>query len=167
MFKMPTEVDIALDVRWDEIIQNSLREDAKNRFASADAMARALRELATTPPITQAQREKDEDPTSKLRGVLSLTSCGTCGHESAPEARQCEKCGASLEDIFDACPSCKIQNRLDVAQCAGCGEDLARHRRQKRKEVHAIQAKATPVGRRPPIRFGAAGAEEARALPHA
>jgi serine/threonine protein kinase/tetratricopeptide (TPR) repeat protein len=142
MFKMPTEMDGALDGRWDDIIQHSLREDPKNRFASADEMAQALRELATTPPITQAQREKDEDSTSKLRGVLSLTSCGSCGHESAPEARQCEKCGASLEDIFDECPSCKIENRLDVRQCSGCGADLARHRRQLRKEVHAIQEKA-------------------------
>ncbi len=142
MFKMPTEVDRSLDVRWDEIIQNSLREDPKNRFASADAMAQALHELATTPPITQAQREKEEDSTSKLRGVLSLTTCGTCGHESAPEARQCEKCGASLEDIFDACPSCRMQSRLDVRQCPGCGADLARRRSQERKEVHAIQAKA-------------------------
>ncbi len=142
MFKMPTEVDSALDVRWDEIIQNSLREDPKNRFASADDMARALHELATTPPITQAQREKEEDATSRIRGVLSLTTCGNCGHESAPEARQCEKCAASLEDIFDECPSCKIPNRLDVRQCPGCGADLAKRRSQQRREVHAIQAKA-------------------------
>ena len=142
VFKMPTEADSALDVRWDDIIQHSLREDANNRFASADEMARALRELATTPAITQAQREKEEDPTSKLRGVLSLTGCGTCGHESAPEARQCEKCGASLEDIFDECPSCKVENRLDVAQCAGCGADLIQHRNKLRKAAQAIQAKA-------------------------
>ena len=142
MFKMPTEADSALDVRWDDIIQHSLREDPKNRFASADEMAQALRELATTPPITQAQREKEEDATAKLRGVLSLTTCASCGHESAPEARQCEKCGASLEDIFDECPSCKVENRLDVAQCAGCGADLIQHRTKLRKAAQAIQAKA-------------------------
>ena len=142
MFKMPTEVDSALDVRWDEIILRSLRMDPDERFASADEMARALRELATTPRITQAQREKEEDATSRIRGVLSLTTCANCGHESAPTARQCEKCGASLEDIFDACPSCKIENRVDVRQCPGCGADLARHRSKMRKEAQAIQAKA-------------------------
>jgi serine/threonine protein kinase/formylglycine-generating enzyme required for sulfatase activity len=142
VFKMPTEMDSALDVRWDDIIQHSLREDANNRFASADEMAQALRELATTPPITRAQREKEEDATSKVRGVINLTTCAGCGHESAPEARQCEKCGGSLEDIFDECPSCKVENRLEVAQCPGCGTDLVQHRNKLRKTAQAIQAKA-------------------------
>ena len=139
MFKMPTETDSALDVRWDEIILRSLRMDPKERYASAEEMARALHELATTPPITQAQREVEEDVTSKVRGVLSLTTCALCGHESALTARQCEKCGASLEDIFDQCPSCKLENRADVAQCPGCGTDLAHHRRKLHKSVQAIQ----------------------------
>ena len=142
VFKMPTEVDSTLDVRWDDIIQHSLREDANNRFASADEMARALHELATTPRITQAQREKEEDAGPKVRGVFSLTTCPSCGHESAPRARQCEKCGATLEDIFDECPSCKVENRLDVEQCPGCGTDLARHRSKLRMAAQGIQAKA-------------------------
>jgi serine/threonine protein kinase/formylglycine-generating enzyme required for sulfatase activity len=142
VFKMPTEMDSGLDVRWDEIILHSLRMDPNERFASADEMARALRELATTPQITQAERQKEEDATSKVQGVLSLTTCANCGHESAPTAHQCEECGASLEDILDECPSCKIESRLDVAQCPGCGADLAHHRRQLHREVHAIQEKA-------------------------
>jgi formylglycine-generating enzyme required for sulfatase activity/tRNA A-37 threonylcarbamoyl transferase component Bud32 len=142
LFKMPTEVDSALDVRWDDIILRSLKMDPDDRFASAGEMARALRELATTPRITQAQREKDKDTTSMVRGVLSLTTCANCGHESAPTARQCEQCGASLEDIFDECPSCKMGHRLDIALCPGCGADLAHHRKQLHKAVQAIQAKA-------------------------
>ena len=39
MFKMPSEVDSALDVRWDDIILRSLRMDPIERFASADEMA--------------------------------------------------------------------------------------------------------------------------------
>jgi formylglycine-generating enzyme required for sulfatase activity len=142
MFKMPSEVDSTLDVRWDEIVLRSLRMDPNERFASADEMARALRELATTPRITQAQREKEEDAAAKDRGVVSLTTCASCGHESAPTARQCEQCGASLEDIFDDCPSCKIQNRVDVTQCPGCGADLALHRDKLRKAAEATQEKA-------------------------
>ncbi len=141
MFKMPTEVDGALDVRWDEIILRSLRMDPDERYASAGEMARALRDLATTPRITRAQREKEEEPTSKIQGVLSLSTCARCGHESAPTARQCEQCGETLEDIFDPCPSCKIENRLDVKQCPGCGADLARHRKEMRKAAQAIQTK--------------------------
>ena len=142
LFKTPTEVDSALDVRWDEIILRSLRMDPDERFANAGEMARALRELATTPRVTQAQREKEEEPTSKVQGVLSLTTCASCGHESAPTAHQCEQCGASLEDIFDECPSCKIKNRLELEQCPGCGTDLRQHRRQRRKDAQAIQTKA-------------------------
>ncbi len=143
VFKVPTEVDSTLDARCDEIILRSLRMDPDERYASADEMARALRELATTPRITQAQRENEEDAAAaKVRGVLSLTTCASCGHESAPTAHRCEQCGATLEDIFDECPSCKIENRLDVAQCPGCGTDLALHRRKMRKEAQAIQEKA-------------------------
>ena len=142
MFKMPTEVDSALDVRWDEIILHSLRMDPNERFASADEMARALRELATRRRIRQAQREKGKNAASKVRRVLSLTACASCGHESTPKARQCEKCGANLEDIFDECPSCKMENRSDVAECPGCGTDLALHRYELHKAAGAIQAKA-------------------------
>jgi formylglycine-generating enzyme required for sulfatase activity/tRNA A-37 threonylcarbamoyl transferase component Bud32 len=142
VFKMPTEVDSTLDVRWDDIIQHSLREDANNRFASVDEMARALHELATTPRITRAQREKEEDAAQRVRGVVSLTTCASCGHESAPTVRQCEKCGATLEDIFDECPSCKLGNRLDAERCPGCGADLAQHRSKLRMTAEAIQAKA-------------------------
>ena len=65
MFKMPSEVDSALDVRWDEIILRSLRMDADERYASADEMARALRELATTPRITQASARRKKMPPSR------------------------------------------------------------------------------------------------------
>ena len=143
MFKMPSEVDGSLDVRWDDIILRSLRMDPDERFASADEMAQALHEMATTPRITQAQREKEEDAAAaKARGVLSLTTCASCGHESAPTARQCEQCGAQLDDIFDECPSCKMENRVDTAQCPGCGANLALHRKKQRKEAEAIQEKA-------------------------
>jgi serine/threonine protein kinase/formylglycine-generating enzyme required for sulfatase activity len=142
MFKMPSEVDSSLDVRWDEIILRSLRMDPSERFASADEMTAALHELATTPRITQAQREKEEDAAAKARAVFSLTACASCGHESAPTAHECEQCGASLEDIFEACPSCKMENRVDVAQCPGCGTNLSQHRSKLRKEAEAIQAKA-------------------------
>ncbi len=142
MFKMPSEVDGALDMRWDEIILRSLRMDPSERYASAEEMARALRELATTPRITQAQREKEEDAAAKVRAEVSLTACARCGHESAPTAHQCEQCGAALEDLFDECPSCKIENRVDVAQCPDCGTDLAQHRAKLRKAAQAIQAKA-------------------------
>ena len=143
VFKVPTEVDSTLDARWDEIILRALRMDPEERFASADEMAQALRELATTPRITQAQREKEEDAAAvKVQGVLSLATCASCGHESAPTAHQCEQCGAKLEDIFDECPSCKIENRLDVKQCPGCGADLALHRKELRKAAQAIQEKA-------------------------
>jgi formylglycine-generating enzyme required for sulfatase activity/tetratricopeptide (TPR) repeat protein/predicted Ser/Thr protein kinase len=142
VFKMPSEVDSTLDVRWDDVITRSLSMDPNERFASAEAMAAALRELATTPRVTQARRQKEEETAVKVQGVLTLTACLSCGHESALTARQCEQCGASLEDIFDECPSCKIQNRLDVRKCPACGEDLAQHRKNLRGEAQAIQLRA-------------------------
>ena len=142
MFKMPSEVDDALDVRWDDIILRSLKMDPDERYANAEEMARALRELATTPRITEAQREKEEDAAAKVRAEVRLTACASCGHESAPAAHQCEQCGATLEDLFDECPSCKIENRVDVAQCPGCGTNLTQHRGKLRKAAAAIQAKA-------------------------
>jgi formylglycine-generating enzyme required for sulfatase activity/tetratricopeptide (TPR) repeat protein/predicted Ser/Thr protein kinase len=142
VFKMPSEVDSTLDVRWDDIIMRSLSMDPNERFASAAEMAAALHEVATTPRLTQAEREMEEETAIKVQGVLTLTTCVSCGHESALTARQCEQCGASLEDIFDECPSCRFQNRLDVPTCPVCGEDLARHRKKMRREARAIQSRA-------------------------
>jgi serine/threonine protein kinase len=142
MFKMPSEVDSTLDVRWDEIILHSLVVTAKGRFENAGQMAQALRELATTRSSTPVQPEREGNAAAELRSVTSLTACASCRHESAPTAHQCERCGASLKDIFDECPSCKMENRVDVAHCPGCGVDLIEHRSKLREEALAIQTQA-------------------------
>jgi hypothetical protein len=142
MFKMPSEADSTLDVRWDEIILHSLEMTSKGRFENAGQMAQALRELAAAPSNTPARPEKEGKAAAEFRSVPSLTACASCRHESAPTARQCERCGASLKDIFDECPSCRMENRVDVAQCPGCGTDLVEHRSKLRNEALAIQTQA-------------------------
>jgi len=141
-FKVPTEVDPTLDVRWDDLVLRALKMDPADRFGSAAEMAALLKEIASTPLLTAKEREEQEAAAAAAEAAPSLTACLECGRESAPDARQCEHCGASLEDLFDKCPSCGKENRLDVARCAACGAGLAAHRERRRRTAEAIQKRA-------------------------
>jgi len=142
MFKMPSECDGALDARWDDVILRALKMDPEERFATAEEMAGALRDIATTPRVTLREQEEQEEPVVGASVTVSLTACAGCGHESAPTAHICERCGAPLDDLFDQCPSCQAENRVDVAQCAECGADLESHRAKQRRRAETIQTQA-------------------------
>ena len=139
-FKMPSEVDPDLDMRWDDIILQSLRMDPDERYASAQAMAEALHDIATTPAVTARQQEKEEGRMLEAVGV-GLVACEQCGHESAPSATTCAQCGASLADLFDQCAHCGRLNRVDMAACAQCAADLEAARADLRRTSEAIQRK--------------------------
>ena len=138
-FKMPSEVDPSLDSRWDDIILRALRMEPDERFGSAEEMARAIKDLATTPQVTAAERERQEEAEVQKKVTVSLTACAACGHENPSKAHQCEKCGAGLDDLFEKCPSCGRKNRIDVRRCPECRADLEAHRAQRRKNAEAIQ----------------------------
>jgi len=142
MFKMPSEFDPSLDVRWDEIILRALKMDTEERYPSAEEMLRDLRQLASTPRVTQSDRERQEEADAakareQIPGTLSV-ACAQCGFENAPEAETC-RCGAPLKDLFDRCPSCHNKNRIDVAACRSCGEDLEAYRDKVRRFAEQIQ----------------------------
>ena len=145
MFKMPSECDSNLDVRWDEIVLRALKMDTEERYPSAEEMLRDLRQLATTPRVTQSDRERQEEADAakaraQVSGSLSL-ACAQCGFENPSEAESC-RCGAPLSDLFDRCPSCHNKNRLDVAACRSCGEDLGAYRAKMRRTAEQIQLRA-------------------------
>ncbi|MBI1885977.1 MAG: AAA family ATPase [Chloroflexi bacterium] len=49
-------------------------------------------------------------------------NCPSCGHDNAPDAAFCDKCGSGL---VITCTSCGRGNPPDSAFCAGCGHKLA------------------------------------------
>jgi len=161
-FKMPSEEDASLDVRWDDVITRALRMEPTERYATAEEMAAAIREIASTPPVSAAERESAEDTSlPKVAPVRTWDlACAECGHESGRDALQCESCGASLRDLFDHCPRCRELNRLDVATCRSCGADLEEHRAEGRREAEAIQNRAKALASRG--EFDAALAEVAK-----
>jgi len=149
-FKMPTEEDRTLDARWDDVITRALRMDPNERYQTADEMAAAIRSIATSPPLTAAEREAaDESSLPRLVPEKAWDlACAKCGHESAPDALSCESCGESLLDLFDECPRCRKMNRLDVATCRNCGADLESRRAERRREAEAIQTRAKELASR-------------------
>ncbi len=142
MFKMPTELDPSLDVRWDDIILRALKMDPNDRFGSAEEMLRALRDIASTPGQSARDRQSQESTTGLEAPAPGLTACAACGLENPPSAFDCRKCGKSLADLFDRCPACNRQNRIDIGRCAGCGEELTPHREKRRHDAVAIQSAA-------------------------
>ena len=58
-------------------------------------------------------------------------NCPSCGHQNAPDAAFCNKCGAQLEIV---CVSCKRSNSADSSFCGGCGQRLT-----------AVQTAAAPA----------------------
>jgi serine/threonine protein kinase/formylglycine-generating enzyme required for sulfatase activity len=157
MFKMPSELDPSLDLRWDDLILRALKMDPGDRFASAEEMQRIMRDMASTPGVTAKERQSQESTSAIERPTPSLTACANCGLDNPPNVVECRKCGKSLADLFDRCPACKRQNRIDVPRCVGCGEELTSHRDRLRREVEAIQAAAKQhIGER---RYDAALAE--------
>ena len=157
MFKMPSEIEPSLDLRWDDVILRALKMDPSDRYASAEEMQRALRDIAATPGVTATDRQKQETTSAIERPAASVVACANCGLENPPSVVECKKCGKSLADLFDRCPACKRQNRIDIDRCVGCGEDLRAHRDKVRRDVEAIQAGAKQfIGER---RFDAAIAE--------
>jgi len=145
MFKMPSECDSNLDVRWDEIILRVLKMDMEERYPSAEEMLRDVRQLATTPRVTQSDRERQEEADAakaRAQAPASLSvACAQCGFENPPEAENC-RCGVPLNDLFDRCPSCRNKNRIDVAACRSCGEDLGAYRVKVRRAAEQIQVRA-------------------------
>ena len=141
-FKMPSEVDSSLDVRWDDIIYRVLKMEPEERYQDAGELARALEEMATTPHVSAQQvdlQEEFEEAKAREAAALNLTACAQCGHESPPAARTCEQCGASLEDIFEKCPSCGVKNRVDTEACPKCRLDLKSYRAKLRRAAEKIQ----------------------------
>jgi formylglycine-generating enzyme required for sulfatase activity/tRNA A-37 threonylcarbamoyl transferase component Bud32 len=143
MFKMPSEWDDSLDLRWDDVILRALKMDPEERYDHAETMARAIREIASTPRVTVRQREEAEEAAAEEAAaaprVISPTACAACGQENPPEAHQCEKCNASLGDLFDACPKCERFVRIDVSPCPKCGADLASYRSKRRLQAEELQ----------------------------
>src|SRR5262245_37035135 len=47
--------------------------------------------------------------------------CADCGHENAPRARRCAKCGSPLKA---KCPDCKTSLPAGANFCPGCGRPV-------------------------------------------
>jgi serine/threonine protein kinase/formylglycine-generating enzyme required for sulfatase activity len=146
MFKMPSEWDDSLDLRWDDVILLALKMDPEGRYANAEAMARAIREIASTPRITARQREEAEERAAEealeeaaAPRVISPTACAHCGHENPPEARRCEQCDGALDDLLEKCPKCGSYNRIDIASCANCKVELTGYRQKRRRVAESLQ----------------------------
>jgi hypothetical protein len=57
-----------------------------------------------------------------LRGSGTELHCGKCGQPNDPDARFCQKCGASLGTT---CPSCGHLNDAGARFCTACGKPVA------------------------------------------
>jgi formylglycine-generating enzyme required for sulfatase activity/tRNA A-37 threonylcarbamoyl transferase component Bud32/ribosomal protein L40E len=141
-FKMPSEVDAKLDVRWDDVILKALRMDPDERYAAAEDMAAVIREIATTRVVTAEEREQEEEESLVQKVAVSRVACAECGHESGVSATSCEKCNADLSDLFDVCAGCRAHNRVDVSPCPKCGHDLASERAEVRRKAENLQRRA-------------------------
>ena len=139
-FKMPSEAQPQLDVRWDDLITRALRMDPEDRFSTAAEMAAAVHEIATSKLVTASDREAEEEGQAIESVQAALTVCSQCGHESPPDRKTCENCGAALSDLFEPCPSCGVENRIDVQLCPECGEDLEAHRTRYRLQAKKLAA---------------------------
>lgn len=146
MFKMPSEWDESLDLRWDDVILRGLKMDPEERFSNAESMAKLIHEIATTPRFTAVQREEAEEEAAKEAAataaaprVISPVACAQCGTENPPEAMKCEKCGGSLDDLFEKCPKCEAYSRLDVSPCPKCGVNLTEFRAKRRGLAEKLQ----------------------------
>ena len=144
-FKMPSEFDPSLDIRWDDLIFRVLKMEPEERYQDAKELAQALEELATTPHVTIREvdlKEQEEEARAREKAAAHLTGCPSCGHENAPTVRVCERCGAKLADLFENCPACGKENRVDVSVCPGCGANLDVHRVRLRRKAETIQTNA-------------------------
>ncbi|HRU06995.1 MAG TPA: serine/threonine-protein kinase, partial [Candidatus Brocadiia bacterium] len=145
-FKMPSEINPSLDVRLDDAVLRALRMEPEERYQRAEDFLKDIDQIASTPTITAKEAEEEEareETAAEFEVTHSLTGCPKCGHESPPHALKCEKCGASLEEIFEPCPNCGVKVRIDQAVCPApnCGFDLAGHRLKVRQRVERRQLK--------------------------
>ena len=159
-FKMPSETDSSLDARWDDVIRKALRMDPEERFAGAEELAAAIREIGTTERVTARDREAAEEKEIVREAAASVVTCSQCGHESAATATACERCGHTLSDIFDKCPKCGQNIRVDIATCTKCGTDMEKVRAGQRRTALAIQTRAKGLAAN--RRFDSAIAEVAK-----
>jgi len=143
-FPLPSEVDPGLDVRLDDVITKALRMKRAERYSTIDDMRGALHQIATTPRVTAAQRETEQEKkVSEVTPTAVVTGkCPMCGYPNPPTSQRCDKCGADLSEFFEKCPRCGAENRFDVPACAQCGADLASIRKEQEDDVRDLKQRA-------------------------
>lgn len=90
---------------------------------SLAAHAQAIQELDQRESVLRRQIEALEAPHEG-----GAAACARCGRSSAPGARFCVGCGASVEvvaTLIPACQACGATLKLDARFCPRCGKPIA------------------------------------------
>jgi formylglycine-generating enzyme required for sulfatase activity len=115
--KLPETIKLhKLSTGLAEVLEQTLEDDPKERYASVDELLEALERVRPASP-----GKKTGYTASGRHVAVEPGECPGCGAHNPDIAHFCQSCGKSLHK---PCSQCKHENRLGVTFCGGCGFNI-------------------------------------------